>query len=142
MVYSAGRFLVIRDCIQGDSRALMHEDKIVALDVKQKLCATASIGGRIILWDLEFMTQKINIRVPNSMVISSLSLTSTYIFCTDIEQPECNVYCFDIRTTKLRCVSKIRTYEPILKGISWGSNHHITCTVDGLWFCRVSESKS
>lgn len=32
----------------------MHEDKIIAMDAKDKLCVTGTIGGRVILWDLEF----------------------------------------------------------------------------------------
>lgn len=30
----------------------MHEDKIIGLDCKGKLCLTATVGGRIIVWDL------------------------------------------------------------------------------------------
>ena len=62
-VYSAARFLVTREIEAGKKsdvkvatepvqRSLMHEDKIVAIDVKGKLCLTGTVGGRLILWDL------------------------------------------------------------------------------------------
>ena len=40
------------DCENWTQRAIMHEDKIMAMDMKDKLCVTGTIGGRIILWDL------------------------------------------------------------------------------------------
>lgn len=54
LVYSSGRFLVITSCADWSQKAIMHEDKIMCLDMRDKLCVTGTIGGRIILWDLEF----------------------------------------------------------------------------------------
>lgn len=75
-IYSAARFLVTMEIptkkkgdtkvlIEGGTqRTLMHEDKIVGLDVNGKLCLTGTVGGRLILWDLEFYEQKVNIKLP------------------------------------------------------------------------------
>ena len=61
LIYSSGRFLVITSCADWSQKAIMHEDKIMCLDVRGKLCVTGTIGGRIILWDLEFFEEKVNI---------------------------------------------------------------------------------
>ena len=38
-----------------EQNALMHPDKIVSLDVKSKLAVTGIVGGKITVWDLEFL---------------------------------------------------------------------------------------
>ena len=143
LVYASGRFLVITDCQDWSQRAIMHEDKIMALDLKGKLCVTGTIGGRIIVWDLEFFEQKVNISMPSgSTHFSSLSLSGKYIFCTDSILPNNNVFCYDFRTTKLKARGSLGSFEPTLKGLSWGANHHVTVAADGVWFSRYSESGS
>ena len=37
---------------EGKQRSIMHEDKIIGMDMKGKLCLTATVGGRLILWDI------------------------------------------------------------------------------------------
>lgn len=67
-------------------------------------------------------------------------MSDDYIFCTDSQQPHNAAYCYDIRTCKLKAASIIPSYEPVLKGIAWTRNHHITAGADGLWFIKYSES--
>ena len=51
-LYCAGRFLIKWDIKSSEQKCLMHDDKIVCIDVKGKLCATGSVGGRLLIWDL------------------------------------------------------------------------------------------
>lgn len=119
----------------------MHEDKIIGMDMKGKLCLVGLVGGRLILWDLEYMEQKLNIKAPEPTVnFSSLSLTSSYIFCTNTQQPHNQIFCYDIRTAKLKAKSFIPTYENTLKGANWGISHHVTVSSDGVWFSKYSEN--
>ena len=76
-----------------------------------------------------------------SINFSSLSLSGRHIFCTDSTLPNNNVYCYDIRTTKLKARGSLGSFEPTLKGVSWGSNIHVTVAADGVWFSRYREEE-
>ena len=76
-----------------------------------------------------------------SINFSSISLSGKYIFCTDSILPNNNVYCYDLRTTKMRACGSLGSFEPTLKGVSWGSNFHVTVCADGVWFSRYIEAE-
>ena len=65
-------------------------------------------------------------------------MSKDFIFCTDTQTPHNFVYCFDIRTCKLKATTLIPSYEPMLKGINWNNNHHVTAASDGVWFMKYS----
>jgi hypothetical protein len=37
----------------------MQEDKVQVMDVKGKLCAVGLLGGKVVVWDLEFKEKKV-----------------------------------------------------------------------------------
>lgn len=71
-------------------------------------------------------------------ILSSVSLTDSYIFCTDTSKPKNICYCYDYRTCKMLAQATLGSFEPTLKGKSWLNNHHVTVAADGVWFCRYS----
>lgn len=64
-----------------------------------KLCLVGLIGGTLLLWDLEFLEVKLDILLPEASInISSVGLTSKYVFATDGSTPNNLAYCYDLRT--------------------------------------------
>lgn len=51
-VYTAGRFLVICDCVNYKKKIVSNKDLITAFNLREKFCLTGIYGGYLILWDL------------------------------------------------------------------------------------------
>lgn len=69
-------------------RIITNPEFIASFTVVDKLCLVGLIGGTLLLWDLEFLEIKLEILLPEiSTNISTVGLTSKYIFATDGSTP-------------------------------------------------------
>jgi hypothetical protein len=76
-----------------------------------------------------------------SLHVTTVSVTSKYLFATDASQPNNFAYCFDLRTARLKSSSIIASMEPSLRSISVGEDTHVTSCADGVWFMQAGVIK-
>ncbi len=109
------------------------------MDINDCLCAVGTADGKIIVWDLNFNTIKIQISLPKpSTRVSSINLSSPYIFTTSsCTSPTC--YCFSLTTSKLLSHCPLPTPSPILHSCHL-PNLQITCHSTGLCFQHYSST--
>ena len=59
LVYVCDRFVIVHGIQSGEKVLIMQEDKVQVMDVKGKLCAVGLLGGKVVVWDLEFKEKKV-----------------------------------------------------------------------------------
>lgn len=109
------------------------------MDINDCLCAVGTVDGKLIVWDLNFNTIKIEISLPKpSTGVSSINLIYPYIFTTDTSPtPIC--YCFCLFTSKLLSHCPLSTPFPILNSCHLPTLQ-ITCHSTGLCFQHYSST--
>lgn len=122
-------------------RIITNPEFIASFTVVDKLCLVGLIGGTLLLWDLEFLEIKLEILLPEiSTNISTVGLTSKYIFATDGSTPNNFVYCYDLRTAKLISSKIIPSLEPAVKSINPTEDLHVIACADGIWITKMHKS--
>jgi hypothetical protein len=111
LVYTAGRFIIMEESKSKQQHVLTNPDYISAFTTQGKLCLVGLIGGTLLLWDLEFREVRLEILLPEkSSTVSTVGLTSRYIFATDSSTPSNFIFCYDLRTAKLLAAKEIPSF--------------------------------
>lgn len=69
-----------------------------------------------------------------SLNVTTVGLTSKYLFATDNSQPNSLAFCYDLRTGRLKSHAVVPTLEAALRSIIINENMHVTACGDGIWF--------
>jgi hypothetical protein len=129
---------VIEEVKTKKRRFIANKDIITAFTIRDKFCLAGAYGGYLVLWDLEFLEAKLRILLPEgSLNVSTVGLTSKYLFATDNTQPNSLAFCYDIRTAKLKCYAKIPTIEASVRSIAIDDSKYVTAGGDGIWLIDV-----
>lgn len=109
-VWSAGRFIVLAGVGAETRRYLVHRDLVTAFSVSGKLALAGIYGGELTVWDLEFAEARLQVMLPEgSHNVTTVGLTSKYLFATDNSQPNSFAFCYDLRTGRLKCHAVVPT---------------------------------